>query len=168
MFSERVKSGLGFQACKLFGIHLQGETLFSFWPLRIVFVVQWFSTFLGTMGLTELLWFVCLGFYTVKNPSFVRKILVRFIVAEKQVAPCSQRNNSRVIPCNWEQKWLCSFWLPAELSELVISAEGGISCTHHPSVFTLQLPIFCLILCTECVGQWDSRVVFSVVIIFHN
>lgn len=112
--------------------------------------------------------FICLGFYTVKNPSFARKSSLRFIVAEKQVVLCSQRNNSIVIPCNWEQKWLFSFWLPAELSELVISAEGGVSCAHHPSVFTLQLPIFHLILCTECVGQGDSRVVFSVIIILHN
>lgn len=153
-FSKRVKSSLDFQACKLFGLHQQGETLFSFWPLRVLFVVQVFSTSLDVMGLTELwfVWslFVCLGFYTVKNPSFARKMLLRFIVAEKQVAPCSRRNNSRVIPCNWEQKWLFSFWLPAELSELVISAEGSSSSAHHPSVFTLQLPIFHLSVYRVC------------------
>lgn len=168
-----MKSRLRFQACKLFRIHLQVETLFSYWPLSILFVVQWFSVCLDIIGSTELSWFVwslfvCLEFYTVKNPSFARKILLKFIVAEKQVVLCSQRNNSRVISCNWEQKWLFSFWLPAELSELVISAEGGISCTHHPSVFTLQLPIFRLILCTECMSQGGSTVVFSVVIILHN
>lgn len=97
-------------------------------------------------GLTELLGFVWglfgFGFFTVKNPSLARKILLRVIVAGQQLAPWSPRNNSKLIPCNWEQKRLFSFWLSAEPTELVISAEVRAPCTHHPSVFTQQLLIF--------------------------
>lgn len=106
----------------LFGIQLQGRTSLSFWPLRILFAVEWFSRCLCITGLTELLWFVsgwfvCCSFilFTVKNLSLTRKILLRVIVAEKQLAPWSPRNNSKLIPCNWEQKRLFSFWLAAEL-----------------------------------------------------
>lgn len=150
----------------LSGIQLQRET--SFWHLRILFGVEWFSRSLCTTGLTELLWFVWCLFvcFTVKNPTLARKILLRVTVAEKQLEPWSPRSNSKLIPYNWEQKWLFSFWVAAELTELVISAEGSIPCAHHPSVFTQQLVIFCL--STECMGQWDSRLVFSVAIILHN
>lgn len=52
--------------------------------------------------------------------------------------------------------------------ELVIAAEGSVPCTDHPSVFTQQLLVFCLIFRTECTGQCGSRVVFLVAIILHN
>lgn len=149
----------------------KGQVIFSFWKVVWIFKlacyleysckekhwyrfdvwgysgVEWFSRSLCTTGLTELLWFVWCLFvcFTVKNPTLARKILLRVTVAEKQLEPWSPRSNSKLIPYNWEQKWLFSFWVAAELAELVISAEGSIPCAHHPSVFTQQLLIFCLI-----------------------